>query len=121
VILAYFCSRPHLICCPETGRRPGKAGTESALGVLVNFRKMKSCVHTRAACSLAEGPGSVGSLYEGCSKSNVSCFSLFVDVGDMAEEVEPSHQYPVMLYCCVTDVSRGAVWQNQFVSLKNSI
>lgn len=32
-----------------------------------------------------------------------------VDISDMAEEVEPSHQYPVMLCCCVTDGSGGAV------------
>ena len=34
------------------------------------------------------------------------------DVGAMAVEVEPSHQYSVTFCCCVTDGSRGAVWQN---------
>ena len=34
------------------------------------------------------------------------------DVGGMAVEVEPSHHYPVTFCCCVTDGSRGAVWQN---------
>ena len=33
------------------------------------------------------------------------------DVG-IALEVEPSHQHPITCYCCVTDGSRGAVWQN---------
>ena len=35
-----------------------------------------------------------------------------VDVGGMAVAVEPSHQYSVTCRCCVTDGSRGAVWQN---------
>ena len=35
-----------------------------------------------------------------------------VDVGCMAVEVEPSHQYPTTCCCCVTDGSRGAGWQN---------
>jgi len=30
----------------------------------------------------------------------------------MAEEVEPSHQYPITCCCCVTDSSRGALWHN---------
>ena len=30
----------------------------------------------------------------------------------MAVEAEPSHQYPITCCCCVTDGSRGAVWQN---------
>ena len=34
------------------------------------------------------------------------------DVGGMAVEAEPSHQYPITCCCCVTDGSRGAVWQN---------
>ena len=34
------------------------------------------------------------------------------DVGAMAVEVEPSHQYSITFYCCVTDGSGGAVWQN---------
>ena len=34
------------------------------------------------------------------------------DVGGMAVEVEPSHQYSITFCCCVTDGSRGAVWQN---------
>ena len=33
-------------------------------------------------------------------------------VGGMAVEVEPSHQYSIRFYFCVTDGSRGAVWQN---------
>ncbi|MEQ5146204.1 hypothetical protein ABN231_18085 [Proteus mirabilis] len=32
-----------------------------------------------------------------------------VDVGGMAVEVEPSHQYSITFCCCVTDGSRGAV------------
>ena len=32
-----------------------------------------------------------------------------VDVGGMALEVEPSHQYTIMCCCCVTDGSREAV------------
>ena len=35
-----------------------------------------------------------------------------VDVGDMAVEVEPSHQYSVTFFCHATDCSRGAAWQN---------
>ena len=31
------------------------------------------------------------------------------DVGGTAVGVEPSHQYSVTFYCCVTDGSRGAV------------
>ena len=36
------------------------------------------------------------------------------DDAGMAAEVEPSHQYPITSCCCycVTDGSRGAVWQN---------
>ena len=34
-----------------------------------------------------------------------------VDVGGMAVEVEPSHQYSIPFCCCVTGGSRGAVWQ----------
>ena len=34
------------------------------------------------------------------------------DVGSMAVEAEPSHQYPIAC-CCVTDGSRGAVWQHE--------
>ena len=33
-------------------------------------------------------------------------------VGDLAVQVESSHQYSGTCYCCVTDGSRGAVWQN---------
>jgi len=32
-----------------------------------------------------------------------------VDVGGMAVEVEPSHQYPITCCCCVTDGSRGDI------------
>ena len=32
--------------------------------------------------------------------------------GVMAVEVEPSHQYSITFCCCVTDGSRGALWQN---------
>ena len=35
-----------------------------------------------------------------------------MDIGGMAIEVEPSHQHVIMFCCCVTDGSRGAVWQN---------
>ena len=35
-----------------------------------------------------------------------------VDVGGMVVEVKPYLQYSVAFYCCVTDGSRGAVWQN---------
>ena len=35
-----------------------------------------------------------------------------VDVGGMAVEFEPSHQYPITFCCCVTDRSRREVWQN---------
>jgi len=34
------------------------------------------------------------------------------NVGGMAVEVEPSHQYPIMFCCHVTDGSRGTVWQD---------
>ena len=34
------------------------------------------------------------------------------DVGDMAVEVEPSYQYSITCCCCVTDGSRGALWQS---------
>jgi len=33
------------------------------------------------------------------------------DGGGMAVEVEPSHQHSITFCCCVTDGSRGAVWQ----------
>jgi len=35
-----------------------------------------------------------------------------VDVGSMAAEVEPSWQYSITCCCCVTDGSRGVIWQN---------
>ena len=35
-----------------------------------------------------------------------------VDVGGMAVEVEPSHQYVMTFCCCATDGSRGAIWPN---------
>jgi len=35
-----------------------------------------------------------------------------VDVGGMAVEAEPSHQFSIPFCCCVSDGSRGAVWQN---------
>jgi len=35
-----------------------------------------------------------------------------VDVGGMAIEAEPSHQYFTTFCCCVTDGSRRAVRQN---------
>ena len=38
--------------------------------------------------------------------------TLEADVGGMAAEVEPSHQYPITFCCRVKDDSRGAVWQN---------
>ena len=31
-----------------------------------------------------------------------------VDVGGIAVEAEPSHQYPITFCCCVTDGNRGA-------------
>jgi len=34
------------------------------------------------------------------------------DADGMTVEVEPSHQYSIKFCCRVTDVSRGAVWQN---------
>jgi len=34
---------------------------------------------------------------------------LFYDVGAMAVEVEPSHQYSIPFCCYVTDGSRGAL------------
>ena len=34
------------------------------------------------------------------------------DVGGMAVEVEPSHQYSITFCCHITDGSRRAVWQN---------
>ena len=59
------------------------------------------------------------SKYEGCSGSNASHFILFgwpmmleEDIGGTAVEVVPSHQYFITFCCCVTDGSRGAVWQN---------
>ena len=48
-----------------------------------------------------------------CCKSNVSCFTVLahniskVSIGGIAIEAEPSHQYSIMLCCCVTDGSRG--------------
>jgi len=35
-----------------------------------------------------------------------------VDDCGMAVEAEPSHQHSLACCCCVTDGSRGAVWQN---------
>jgi len=37
---------------------------------------------------------------------------LKVDVGDVAVEIKPFHQYSVTRCCCATDGSRGEVWQN---------
>ena len=37
---------------------------------------------------------------------------LEADVVGMAVKVEPSHQYSITSCCCVTDGSRGTVWQN---------
>ena len=37
---------------------------------------------------------------------------LEANLGGMAIEVEPSHQYSIKFCCCVTDGSRGAVWHN---------
>jgi len=34
------------------------------------------------------------------------------DGGGMAVEVESSHQYPIIFSCCMTDGSRGTIWQN---------
>jgi len=34
---------------------------------------------------------------------------LEADIGGMAVEAEPSQQYSILLCCCVTDGSRGAV------------
>jgi len=34
------------------------------------------------------------------------------NVVDMAVEVEPSRQYSIKFCCCMTDDSRGALWQN---------
>ena len=35
-----------------------------------------------------------------------------VDAGSTAVEAEPSHQYSITFCCCMTDGSRGEVWQN---------
>ena len=35
-----------------------------------------------------------------------------VDVGGMAAEAEPSHQYSITCCCCVIDGNRRVVWQN---------
>ena len=45
---------------------------------------------------------------------NLLCRSMTseVDVGCVTVEVESSHQYSIVFCCCVTDGSRGAVWQN---------
>ena len=42
------------------------------------------------------------------------CWSMMseADVGSMAVQVEPSHQYSITFCCCVTDGSRGVVQQN---------
>ena len=51
----------------------------------------------------------------GCFKSNASYFFLWwptmseADVGHMAVEAEPCHQYSVTFCCCVTDGSRGGI------------
>ena len=44
----------------------------------------------------------------------LSCWLMLseVNVSGMAEEVEPSCQYSITFCCCMTDGSRGAVWQN---------
>jgi len=34
-----------------------------------------------------------------------------VDIGDMAVKLEPSHQYSIIFCRCMTDGSRGVVWQ----------
>ena len=56
-------------------------------------------------------------LYEGYFKSNASCFILLAhNIRDgwwwYAGETEPSSQPPITFCSHVTDVSRGAVWQN---------
>ena len=40
------------------------------------------------------------------------CTVSEADVGGMAVEVKPSHQYPITCCCHVTNGSRGTVWQN---------
>ena len=42
------------------------------------------------------------------------CWPMISDtnIGGMAVEVEPSHQYFITFCCCETDGSRGAVWHN---------
>jgi len=56
-------------------------------------------------------------IYKGYSKSSATCFIILAcnvkaDISGIAIEVEPSHRYSVTFCCCVTDGSRGAVWQN---------
>ena len=56
----------------------------------------------------------IQNIYEGSSESNASYFIMLsvmseADVAGMAVEFEPSHQYLITFYCCVTDSSRGAV------------
>jgi len=41
-------------------------------------------------------------------------------VGGMAVKVEPSHQYPITLCCCVTDGSQKAVWQNDITPCRKN-
>jgi len=52
-------------------------------------------------------------MYKGCSASNASHFTIWTtmseaDIGGMAVEVEPYHQYSIIFSCHVTDGSRGA-------------
>ena len=44
----------------------------------------------------------------------LSCLPMTseVDVGGMAVEIETSYRYSVIFSCCMTNDSRGAVWQN---------
>ena len=81
---------------------------------------LKGAVKGPKACSAmaaSSSPLMCVHLYGDCSESNASHFIALVttsevDGGGVAVEVEPSHQYPITFCCCVTDGSRGAVWQN---------
>jgi len=51
---------------------------------------------------------------QGSSESSASCFIMLADGGGKAVEVEPFCQYSVTFCYCMTNGSRGTVWQNGF-------
>jgi len=70
---------------------------------------------TQQACTWVANIYLLRKQLRGLLKINASDFYYIgpeVDVGGMAVEAEPFHQYSIPFCCCMTDGSRGAVWWN---------